>query len=177
VEDEQSGDTAAPLPPDASVAVTVASDKHVAGVGPITESESVLENPAPMLDVHAPHQTVHTWKDFFIHMAAISVGLLIAIGLEQTVEYAHRLHQLDKARRELTTELEDNRKQLEKNLAAAQLINAQLDRNMGLLRAFQSAHKPIGRQLVYDARVFWPVDDFSDVIWINSHSGQRQYPF
>jgi hypothetical protein len=21
------------------------------------------------------------------------------------------------------------------------------------------------------------LDDFSDVIWINSHSGQRQYPF
>jgi hypothetical protein len=32
VEHEQSGDTAAPLPPDASVVVTVASDKHVAGV-------------------------------------------------------------------------------------------------------------------------------------------------
>jgi len=25
-----------------------------------------------MLDVHAPHQTVHTWKDFFIHIAAIT---------------------------------------------------------------------------------------------------------
>jgi hypothetical protein len=171
VGDEQSGDTAAPLPPDASVAVTVASDNHVAGVGPITESESVLENPAPMLDVHAPHQTVHTWKDFFIHMAAISVGLLIAIGLEQTVEYAHRLHQLDKARRELTTELEDNRKQLEKNLAAAQQIKAQLDRNMGLLRAFQSAHKPIGRQLVYDARVFWPVDGPWQVVKQNGSLG------
>jgi hypothetical protein len=30
---------------------------------------------------------VRTWKDFFIHIAAIAVGLLIAIGLEQTVEY------------------------------------------------------------------------------------------
>ncbi len=40
-----------------------------------------------MLDVHAPHDAVRTWKDFFIHIAAIAVGLLIAIGLEQTVEY------------------------------------------------------------------------------------------
>ena len=23
----------------------------------------------------------------------------------------------------------------------------------------------------------WDLDDFSDVIWINSRSGQRQYPF
>lgn len=43
-----------------------------------------------MLDVHAPHESVHTWRDFFIHIATICVGLLIAIGLEQTVEAIHR---------------------------------------------------------------------------------------
>ena len=42
-----------------------------------------------MLDVHPPHQAAHTWKDFFIHIATICVGLLIAIGLEQTVEAIH----------------------------------------------------------------------------------------
>jgi len=46
-----------------------------------------------MLDVHVPHPT-HTWKDFFIHVGTICVGLLIAIGLEQTVEYFHHQHQL-----------------------------------------------------------------------------------
>jgi hypothetical protein len=45
-----------------------------------------------MLDVPAPHQSVHTWKDFFVHIATISVGLIIAIS-EQTVEYVHHLHQ------------------------------------------------------------------------------------
>ena len=140
-------------------------------VSPDAGADKAPEISTPMLDVHAPHGAVHSWKDFFIHMAAISVGLLIAIGLEQTVEYAHRLHQLDKARRELTTELEDNRKQLEKNLAAAQQIKAQLDTNMALLRSFQSAHKPIGRQLVYDARVFWPVDGPWQVVKQNGSLG------
>ena len=32
-----------------------------------------------MLDVHAPHANVHTWKDFLIHIAIITIGLLIAI--------------------------------------------------------------------------------------------------
>ena len=32
-----------------------------------------------MLDAHAPHETVHTWRDFFIHIATICVGLLSAI--------------------------------------------------------------------------------------------------
>ena len=39
-----------------------------------------------MLDVHPPHNPTHTWRDFFIHIATIVIGLLIAIGLEQSVE-------------------------------------------------------------------------------------------
>ena len=39
-----------------------------------------------MLDVHTPHEPIHTRKGFFIHIATICVGLLIAVGLEQSVE-------------------------------------------------------------------------------------------
>lgn len=55
------------------------------------ESEAGTEN--EMIDVHAPHGGLHTWKDFWIHLGTITLGLLIAIGLEQTVEYFHHLHQ------------------------------------------------------------------------------------
>jgi hypothetical protein len=48
---------------------------------PDTETPSTPEISTPMLDVHAPHQTVHTWKDFLVHIAAITNGLLIALGL------------------------------------------------------------------------------------------------
>jgi len=46
-----------------------------------------------MLDVHAPHHAATTWRDFFIHIATICIGLLIAIGLEQSVEWLHHRHQ------------------------------------------------------------------------------------
>jgi len=46
-----------------------------------------------MLDVHPPHSPSHTWKDFFIHVGTICVGLLIAVGLEQSVEAIHRHRQ------------------------------------------------------------------------------------
>ena len=46
-----------------------------------------------MLDVHPAHHAVSTWRDFFIHIATIVLGLLIAIGLEQTVESLHHRHQ------------------------------------------------------------------------------------
>jgi hypothetical protein len=34
-----------------------------------------------MLDVHPPHNPTHTWRDFFIHIATIVIGLIIAVGL------------------------------------------------------------------------------------------------
>ena len=61
-----------------------------------------------MLDVHAPHETVHTWRDFFIHIATICIGLLIAIGLEQTVEYFHHQHELAETREALRRERQFN---------------------------------------------------------------------
>ena len=54
---------------------------------------STPEISAPMLDVHAPHQTVHTWKDFLVHIAAITIGLLMALGLEAAVAWFHHRHQ------------------------------------------------------------------------------------
>jgi hypothetical protein len=58
-----------------------------------------------MIDVHAPHQSTHTWTDFFIHIATITVGLFIAIGLEQTVEHIHHIHQRHQLEENLRAEL------------------------------------------------------------------------
>jgi hypothetical protein len=67
------------------------------------EPLSTHEEPTPMLDVHPAHHAASTWRDFFIHIATIVIGLLIAIALEQTVEHFHQLHQLQELRRgELT---------------------------------------------------------------------------
>ena len=46
-----------------------------------------------MLDIHPPQETAHTWKDFLIHIATIVVGLVIAVGLEQSVEAIHHHYQ------------------------------------------------------------------------------------
>jgi hypothetical protein len=73
-----------------------------------TEALSTPEISEPMLDVHAPHESVRTWKDFLIHIAAIAVGLLIALGLEQTVEYFHHRHQVSETRGALRVEREQN---------------------------------------------------------------------
>ena len=76
-------------------------------------------NPLPgagMLDVHPPHSPTHTWKDFFLHIATICVGLLIAVGLEQTVEVVHHNHQRHQLEEDLRTEAEANQQVIARDL-------------------------------------------------------------
>ena len=68
-----------------------------------------------MLDVHPPHAPTHTWKDFFIHIATIVVGLIIAVGLEQTVERVHQHYELRETREALDRERDANRRRMEVN--------------------------------------------------------------
>src|SRR5262245_13442475 len=46
-----------------------------------------------MHEAHAPHEPIHSWRQFFVHIATIVIGLLLAVGLEQTVEFFHHRHQ------------------------------------------------------------------------------------
>jgi hypothetical protein len=69
-----------------------------------------------MLDVHASHAGIHTWRDFFIHIATITIGLLIAIALEQFVEHLHHLHQRHQLQNDLLEEAKRNRDILAEDL-------------------------------------------------------------
>jgi hypothetical protein len=77
---------------------------------------------APMLDVHAPHETVHTWKDFLTHIAAIVVGLLIAVSLEQSVEFFHHRHQREQPEAALQRDAQANRAYINEDIAKAQEV-------------------------------------------------------
>ena len=71
------------------------------------EAEQVREE-TPVIDVHAPHGGMHTWKDFWIHLGTITLGLLIAISLEQSVEWMHRLHERSQLEDDLRAEALSN---------------------------------------------------------------------
>ena len=94
-----------------------------------------------MLDVHPPHAAAHTWKDFFIHIATIVIGLFIAVGLEQSVEAIHH-------RRERDVLVEEMRLEAERNI---RLLHTDIDRNLekaawnrAILTALQTAHPQYG---------------------------------
>ncbi len=85
-----------------------------------------------MLDVHPPHAPTHTWRDFFIHIATIVIGLLIAVGLEQGVEALHHSHQ----RRDLTEQMHG---EAERNLTLIDSTLATLHVQTQYIEALQAA--------------------------------------
>jgi hypothetical protein len=69
-----------------------------------------------MLDVHPAHHAANSWKEFFIHIATIVVGLCIAIGLEQTVESFHHHNQVHEMESDLRHEDLENQDVIQRNL-------------------------------------------------------------
>ena len=97
-----------------------------------------------MLDVHPPHAPTHTWKDFFIHIATITVGLVIAICLEQSVEAIHHLHQRHQLEEKLHNELRENLMVDEMDFQTFEGIRAYLNelKTAASAREHGAAHPP-----------------------------------
>jgi len=103
-----------------------------------------------MIDIHPPHHAPMTLREFFTHLFIIILGILIAIGLEQTVEYFHHRNHLAEARRQLAAERDLNRDVLEKNLRSVASMQAQLDRDVSILNEhLASPRTPLSGPLNY----------------------------
>jgi hypothetical protein len=68
------------------------------------------------LEVHAPHNPIHSVKDFLIHLLAITIGLLIALGIEGMAEWFHHRHLVHEAEAKITAEIRANQRELNKGL-------------------------------------------------------------
>ncbi|MGA8940246.1 MAG: hypothetical protein WB439_13875 [Acidobacteriaceae bacterium] len=108
-----------------------------------------------MIDVYPPEHTPHTWRDFFIHIATIVVGLVIAIGLEQGVEYFHHRNEVHEARRALAAEHQENIRRYHANIKSHLTDEAFLHNN---LRIFQylAAH-PHAPANTLPGAIIWPI--------------------
>jgi hypothetical protein len=132
----------------------------------MAEPDANQETSAPMLEVHAPHESVHTWKGFFIHIATIVVGLLIAIGLEQTVEYFHHHQQAHEAREQILAEIALNRKLIVTQRGILESHERWLMQDLAIVKHLR-AHKLLPNERFRYIR--W-ADNFSTSAWITAQT-------
>ena len=91
----------------------------------VSASELALK-PAGIDHVHAPDHAVTTWRQFFIHLAIVSIGLLIALSLESLVEAYHHRSLVTEARRNIEREISENRGLVKQNIASVQADQARM---------------------------------------------------
>jgi len=115
----------------------------------------------PLPEVHPSHPAIRTWRDFLVHITTIVIGLLVAIGLEQSVEYVHHRHQLQDARLELSKEVAENRRIIEFNIESTRKASLELDTDISILRAQRSSGSPVPKKLDYN----WEPWDTRDGSW------------
>jgi hypothetical protein len=94
------------------------------------------------MDVHPPHGAIHGWRDFFVHLIVITLGLLIALGLEGIVQWGHNKHLVHTAEANLKAELLANRKTLADDLKFLDHAQTQTESDLSILSAFKGTHHP-----------------------------------
>jgi hypothetical protein len=100
-----------------------------------------------MLDVHPPHEPIHTWKEYLLHMSTIVLGLLIAIGLEQSVEAVHRAHERADLRESLRRDSEKALADAERAAHGEVAPLIWLDLRLQLVKTALDTHRALPSQL------------------------------
>jgi hypothetical protein len=98
-----------------------------------------------MLDVHPPHEKMHGFKDFLLHLLTITIGLLIALGLEGYAERWRQRELKNDADTKLRQEIRDNAQEI----VSAHNANASEQENLTRIVDFLNARK---KNEPYDTR-------------------------
>jgi hypothetical protein len=113
------------------------------------------------LEVHPPHHPLVSWRDFFVHIATIVVGLLIAIALEQSVEALHHHRQRVETRENLHREITENRTIFARDLKYIASERKMLEDNIAALRKLR-AHEQVPADSLHFA---WGWNGMHDSAW------------
>ena len=120
-----------------------------------------------MLDVHPPHEPVHGWRDFFVHLSTITIGLLIALSLEGCVEWRHHRHLVHEAEASLQREIESNAKGLEGVLEDVRKEQEVLKQDVAVMKKIIANPKVPNRD---EMTINFRIRTFDDVSWKTAQS-------
>ena len=69
-----------------------------------------------MLDVHEPKRPLQSARDFARHIVTVTLGLVLALGLEKTVEWRQHVQLRKEADANIASELRDNKAECDRTL-------------------------------------------------------------
>jgi hypothetical protein len=120
-----------------------------------------------LLDVHSPTEPVHGWRDFLIHLATITIGLVIALSLEGCVEWRHHRSLVREAQASLQIEIEANAKELQGALGDVRREQDLLKKDIAVMKKIIANPKVPNRE---DMTIDFRIRTFADVSWKTAQS-------
>jgi hypothetical protein len=114
-----------------------------------------------MLDVHPPHEKMHGFRDFLLHLLTITIGLLIALGLEGCLEHWKQIELKKDADAKLRQEILENAKEI----ALVHNANASEQANLNKIVDFLNARKNNQPYDIRQLRLDFTVGDLKSASW------------
>ncbi len=99
------------------------------------------------MEIHPPHGSIQSLKDFLIALATITAGVLIALSLEGLLEWNHNRRLVREARETVSREITDNKKEVDGILASAAARQNDLDNALRLANELLNSKKSDVRQV------------------------------
>ena len=106
---------------------------------PAPQADAVKED-APM-EIHKPH-AAKSWKEFFVELGTIVTGILIAISLEQLVEYVHWRHEVEIGRTAIVAEIAANDRFFIRRIAIAPCMDKMMGEAQSIIDSLDARTKP-----------------------------------
>ena len=114
-----------------------------------------------MLDVHPPHEKMHGFKDFLLHLLTITIGLLIALGLEGYAEHWKQRELKKDAETKLRQEIRENAQEI----ALVHNATASEQANLKRIVDFLSARKKNEPYDTRQIRLDFTLGDLKSASW------------
>jgi hypothetical protein len=100
------------------------------------------------MEIHAPERPIHSFKDFALHIAIVTCGILIALGLEGIREAVHNHYLVHETRENVRAEMDINIEHSKDELPRVKRYNAELKSLIQDLPALAAQHpEQINRRL------------------------------
>ncbi len=113
------------------------------------------------MEVHPPHEPVHSWRDAVIHIGIMTIGLFIALSLEGLIEYVHHKHLVREARENIRQELEENHHNAQQDILYLGQSGDKIKAGLATLRSIQEHRDAKGQSIAFGVEF----SDLSDAAW------------
>jgi hypothetical protein len=113
------------------------------------KSDDAAPKQGELMEIHAPDKPIHSQKEFLFHMFTVVLGILIALGMEGIVEWAHHRALVREARANITEEIRRNKETVDESIKDIHQREAELSHIVDLMNKVAKDRNAIKNQSMH----------------------------